>query len=122
MTNYQYDDEEELDEDAEPEEGENDPYESPLAKEFAAMCEDIGAQINAHVEAASKELRKAIALSEKHGVPFLPNISFLRNSYMPSSFFDSKFAELDQEVVCEIANVRGDYLFDGGGWQHSAVC
>jgi hypothetical protein len=99
-----------------------DPHETPLAKEFEKLCEDIGAQIDAHVEAASKELRKAIALSEKHGVPFRPNISFLSNSYMPESFFDSKFSKLDNDVVCEIASVWGDYLFEGGGWQHSSVC
>jgi len=99
-----------------------DPMESPLAQEFQELCNDVGAQILVHVKAASAELRKAVALSEKHGVPFRPNISFLANSYMPESFSDSKFAELDNDVVCEIADVWGDYLFEGGGWQHSSVC
>ncbi len=82
----------------------------------------VSAQIDAHVAAASKELKKAIDLSEKHGVPFRPNISFLSNTYMPESFFKSKFAKLDNDVVCEVADVWGDYIFEGGGWQHSSIC
>jgi hypothetical protein len=101
-------------------EGEEQP--SELEAEFQALVDDVGVQIDKHVKAASKELKKAIALSEKHSVPFRPGISFLSNTYMPTSFSDSKFAELDNEVVCEIADVWGDYIFEGGGWQHSSVC
>jgi len=93
-----------------------------LEAEFQALVDGVRINIDAHVEKATEELRKAVALSEIHGVPFRPGISFLRNSYMPQSFFDSKFSELDQNAVCEIASVWGDYLFDGSGWQFSAVC
>jgi hypothetical protein len=114
-------DDEELDEN-DSEEDEENLYETPLAKEFAAHCKKIGQQIDTHVEAARQELKSAIDLSEKHGVPFRPGISFLNNTYMPESFFGSKFSKLDQEVVCEIAEVWGSYIFEGGGWEHSAIC
>jgi hypothetical protein len=117
MTNYDADNDSDMGEDEEV-----DPMESPLAKEFQKLCDDVGAQIKAHVKASSEELRKAISLSEKYGVPFRPNISFLGNSYMPDSFLNSKFNKLDHEVVSEIAGVWGDYLFECGGWQHSDVC
>ena len=106
----------------EDQEEELDEEPSELETEFEELVSDIGAQIDVHVAKASKELEKAIALSEKHSVPFRPGISFLSNTYMPESFSSSKFAELDNEVVCEIADVWGDYIFDGGGWQFSSVC
>jgi hypothetical protein len=118
MTMTEYNDDEELDETDEDE----DPYETPLAKEFAQHCTDIGKLIDAKVDVARKALKEATDLAEKHGVPFRAGISPLSNTYMPASFSYSKFAKLDQEVICEIAEVWGDYLFEGGGWIHSAVC
>ena len=99
-----------------------DPYETPLAKEFAQHCEDIRKLIAVKVDVARQAMKEACQIAEKHGVPFRAGISPLSNTYMPASFSVSKFAELDQEVICEIAEVWGDYLFEGGGWLHSAVC
>jgi nucleosome binding factor SPN SPT16 subunit len=104
------------------EENEDEESNPELEAEFKSLVDSVGAQIDEHVKAASIELRKAIELSEKHGVPFRPNISFLSNTYMPVSFSNSKFAKLDNDVICEIADVWGEYIFEGGGWEHSAVC
>jgi hypothetical protein len=110
-----------MNEDQEMEE-ELDEEPSELEVEFQELVTDVGAQIEVHVEKAIKALNKAVALSEKHGVPFRPGISFLSNTYMPESFSKSKFAKIDNETVCEIADVWGDYIFEGGGWEHSSVC
>jgi hypothetical protein len=104
-----------------------DPYEAPLAKEFAQLCQDVGLQIKVKVAEAQKALREAEEIADKHGVPFRSSISPLSNSYVPGSFSKTKFVKLDQEVVCEIAGVWGDYIGellggDRGGWVASAVC
>lgn len=104
------------------EELDEDSMESPLAKEFAQLCTDVGNEMNVHLLVAKDELDKAIALSEKYGVPFNPGICPLSNSYVPASFAKSKFAKLDNDVVSEIADVWGDYLFDGSGWATSSIC
>jgi hypothetical protein len=99
-----------------------DAEQSELASEFETLCADVHEQIEAKMKVARKAVKEAVAIAEKHGVPFRADVSPLGNSYLPQSFHESKFAELDQEVVCEIADVWGDYLFECGGWQHSAVC
>jgi hypothetical protein len=106
---------------------EADPFEAPLAKEFAQLCQDVGKEIGVKVAEAHKALQEAQEIADKHGVPFRSGISPLNNSYVPGSFGKSKFAQLDHEVVCEIADVWGDYIGDllgsyYGGWVHSAVC
>lgn len=107
---------------------EQDPMESPLAKEFDQHCQSIGKQISEKLAIARQALKDATDLADQHGVPFHAGISPLRNSYVPKNFpGKSKFAKLDQEVICEIAGVYGEYItdmFDSsyGGWLHSAVC
>ena len=115
------------DEDNEQDSEDVDPYEAPLAKEFAQLCQDVGKEIKAKIAEARKSLREAEEIADKHGVPFHSGISPLSNSYVPGSFSKTKFAELDQEVVCEIADVWGEYISDllggyHGGWLHSQVC
>jgi len=105
----------------------DDPYESPLAKEFEQVCKDAKEQINAKLEEAHAALEQAEKIADQYGVPFRSHISPLSNSYVPTNFSESKFGKLDKEVVCEIAGVWGEYireLLGGnyGGWIHSAVC
>jgi hypothetical protein len=104
------------------EEEDLDKEDLELAEEFQKLVTSITAKIDKHLKAASKELNKAIKLSEKHGVPFHSNISFLGQSYTPSTFSSSKFADLDRETISDITDVWDEYMMDGGGWQHSAVC
>ena len=102
-----------------------DDMESPLALEFETLCEDVRKQIDAKCDEARKALKEAVALSEQYGVPFSRGISFLSNSYIPTSFKSTKFAALSRDTICEIANVHGEYIADVieyGGWVHSAVC
>jgi len=104
-----------------------DPFETPLAKEFMQHCSDVGKQIAARLDTARKFLNEAQELADAHGVPFHASISPLSNSYVPKGFSQTKFAALDQEVICEIAGVWGEYIDDmlhgyGCGWVHSAVC
>ena len=95
-----------------------------LADEFETLCTDVQKQINAKMDVARQAIRDAVAISEQHGVPF-SGLSFLSNSYVPSSFKDSKFKNLDQEIIGDIAGVYDSYgngTFEYGGWVHSAVC
>lgn len=102
---------------------EDDKTSNPeLEAEFQELVDSIGAEIEVHLAAASKELAKAVALSEKHGVPFTASLSPLSQPYVPASFSGSKFSKLDNDKVSEIADVWGDYLFDGDGWLHSSIC
>lgn len=99
---------------------------SELEQEFEALCaSDASKQIDAKLDEARKALREAVELSEKHSIPFSAGISFLRNGYVPKSFTNSKFKELDSDLLSEITGVYDSYgegTFEYGGWIHSAVC
>lgn len=96
--------------------------ENQLAKEFEDHIAAHRDEIRAAEKLAIEALRKAVALADKYGVPYRFGISFLGNSYVPAAFIDSKFRKLEDEVICDIAGVWGDYLLEDSGWQHSAVC
>jgi len=106
----QHDNDEELDDN----EGEN----SELAREFSAHWEKYEAKIQAHVEEAYKALEKAVALADKHGIPFYSSVSFLGQNYTPPVL--EKFSELDQETIDNITGTYNEY--ESEGWQHSDVC
>jgi len=84
------------------------------------LCEDIQDQIDLKLTVAHKALKEAVELSEKFSVPFESDISPLENVYVPKSFQESKFGELEIEDTIEAANVGGDYVeelfFENGGW------
>ena len=104
---------------------EKDEKQSALADEFQALCESVQDQIKAKILEAHKALGEAVAIAEKHGVPFRASISPLSNSYVPRSFKKSKFRQLETDEIEEISGAYGEYmreLFDYGGWLHSAVC
>ena len=89
-----------------------------LEDEFEALVNDTNKRIKEKINVAASALREAIAISEETGVPFNSGVSFLRNTYYPSSF-DKLHNNLDPDFVADIAAWRSD---DCWGWQHSAVC
>jgi hypothetical protein len=100
---------------------ENDEKETALEKEFTLAANTLNSEIKSYLITASEQLRKAVELSEKLGVPFDSPISFLNNSYTPKSF-QKKFKDLDQDFVESVTGVYQEYGFEYGGWEHSAVC
>lgn len=105
-------------EDDDLDEGEEEKELSDLEKEFKVTAEKVTEEINQKLNLASNYLSEAVRLSEKHGIPFDTNISFLGQSYTPKSF-DSKYADVDSELVEELTGV---YDMEYDGWLHSAVC
>ena len=101
---------------------ENEEGNPELEAEFQKLVDKANNEMAKHLKKAHDELHKAIAISEKYGVPFNGGITTLSNPYMPASFFKSKFAKLDHDRVEEIADIWGDFLFDGAGWLHSSIC
>lgn len=95
---------------------------SELEAEFQTLVSDVSVQMDLHVQAAKAELKKAIDISEKYGVPFDPGICSLSNPYVPHSFGRSKFVKLDEDAISDITGVYSDYFFEGGGWEHSSIC
>ena len=104
------------------------PEDSQLAEEFSQLCKSVHKEIDDKISQAAVLLREAVEISEKNGVPFSSQVSFLGNSFVPGSFSKSKFAKLDTNQVCEIAGVYGEYIRDmfggygNGSWVHSGVC
>lgn len=96
-----------------------DPEDSPIEREFRIKSKEISEAIDKKIDEASAALGEAVKLSEKHGIPFRSNISFLDQGYSPSTT-RSIYSELDKEFVRTITGVYNEY--DGEGWEHSAVC
>lgn len=90
-----------------------------LEKEFVSVSDKFHNEIKKHLKDAREALKKAIDLSEEYGIPFESPISFLCNSYIPSSLH-GKFGDIDKDFVAEITGVYNEY--DSDGWEHSAVC
>lgn len=91
-----------------------------LEAEFIALGTLQNKEIQEHLDAANAALSKAIELSEKNGIPFYSNISFIAQKYTPRTF-QSKFGELDMdsEALNDFYNNRPR---EYSGWEHSAVC
>ncbi len=84
---------------------------SKLELEFQEVSEKIQEKINI----ACAALDEAVALSEEHGLPFRPPISFLGQGYKPSSFEEEKWSSL-KAMEYDIED------FEYEGWQHSDIC
>lgn len=94
-----------------------EPEDNEMEREFRALVPDAMKKIDEKLALASKYLDEAIAISEETGVPFSSNISFLGQSYKPTSF-EKKFPEVDRELMTNLTGSYNEYA----GWQHSAVC
>ncbi len=107
-----------------------------LEKEFAAVYKEHQAEIEAKLQEARKNLKEAVDISNKYGIPFNGGISFLRNSYFPPSYFtnfEEKVVQVDEEdnfydrdsfseFVSDITGAWQNYDKGYPGWSHSAVC
>lgn len=91
-----------------------------LEKQFKAVYDEHIQEINVHLEKASEELQKAVKISEKYGIPFGTNISFLGQNYTPRSL-EKKWKDLDQDIIQEVSDYEISFN-EYDGWQHSAVC
>ena len=56
-----------------------------MEKEFEKLANKVIGEIRDKLDEAASKLNEAIALSEKHGVPFSTQISFLPNDYVPTT-------------------------------------
>ena len=95
-----------------------DLQDSELERQFRNTANTFLDDIHSQLVIASNALDKAVELSEAHGIPFSSCISFLGQSYFPSSLND-KFGNLDREFIESITSATNPY---GEGWEHSAVC
>ena len=72
---------------------------SNLEKEFLATVDNARERMNAELKTANAALDRAVAISEKTGIPLDTGISPLGQTYTPDN---SKFAELlSEECVCD---------------------
>jgi hypothetical protein len=98
-----------------------DSEDSELERQFRTTVNSVSDQIHKKLDEASAALSEAVALSEKHGIPFSASVSFLGQSYFPTSF-PGKFGELDSDFVSGITGAYTEYYGEGVGWEHSDVC
>lgn len=101
------------------------PKEVELEKKFQETRALVQKQFEKHLNAAEKELNKAVALSEKTGIPLESSLSETYNSYVPESFFKKwkpKFSENYIDEMLENGDLDlGEYYEGGeyGGWTKS---
>jgi len=96
-----------------------DEEDSDLEKQFRQTASKALKLIHAKVAEAETALSEACDISEKYGVPFDSNISFLSQSYSPDTM-EEKFPNVDLSFINEITGSSNEYGY--GGWEHSAVC
>lgn len=102
------------------EDNDEDLEDDTLDAEFIKIADATNKEIEAKMEEACKALNEAVKLSEKNGIPFRANISFLGQSYIPKSF-ENKFPDVDLDQALEYMGAwRTD--FQETGWAHSSIC
>lgn len=92
---------------------------SALEREFRVAIPSATLRIDEKLALASKYLDEAVAISEEAGIPFSASISFLGQSYTPTSL-ENKFPELEREFVNDLTGTYNEYGY--AGWEHSAIC
>lgn len=112
-------------------------FQVELAK-FKVSYKEMQEKVVAHIEAAEKELKAAVKVTEKYGLPYHFPLSPLSQSYVPKSC-NKKWTKmlsvmeemgeygiepvsglnLDADIALEslMSEDRGNE-----GWEHSAVC
>lgn len=91
---------------------------SELEREFRNSTSEVLSLIKEKVLEAETALNKAVAISEKYGIPFSSSVSFLGQSYTPETM-SSLHPDIDQDLIDSITST---YDHCESGWQHSAVC
>jgi hypothetical protein len=94
---------------------------SKLEADFKQLMDTVGEEIFQRVRLAEENLRAAVELSDKHGIPFFSNVSELGQAYVPNSF-SNKWKKLSKELVRDLTEVFPDDLKNGDGWSHSQIC
>lgn len=96
-----------------------------LEDEFLKVATVAQKEIEEKLNEASKLIREAETIAEKHGVPFASLVSPVRNQYIPISF-EKKFGGIDREILEEFG-VRpsgygnwGDPKASDVGWLNSS--
>jgi hypothetical protein len=97
------------------------PSDGRLEREFEALADAVGAEIQAKLTEAERLLNEACALADEHGLPFHTNVSLLGQPYVPEAF-ETKWRDLDRDFVANITEVAPYDLSSAYGWQHSQVC
>jgi hypothetical protein len=94
-----------------------------LEEDFIKLMDDVGEQINAHMQQALKSLKAATDLADQYGLPFYAAVSGLGQSYIPYSF-GTQWGALDKELVASYTEVHPDDLAERytTGWQLSEIC
>lgn len=94
-----------------------------LEKEFVDAINACENEINSQIRIAIDALNVAQQLSEKYGVPFKSEISFLEQTYTPSSFYKKFGALMGNEDVDLYKLASWDHYPNSyEGWEHSQVC
>lgn len=94
------------------------PLDSELEREFRNSASEVLSLIKEKVLEAETALNKAVAISEKYGIPFHSTVSFLGQNYIPETMA-SLHSDIDQDLIHSISST---YDHCESGWQHSAVC
>lgn len=92
-----------------------------MEKEFEKIAKKALEEINIKLNEACEKLSEAIDISEKYGIPFNSGISFLTNSYVPTTI-KAMHPNVSDDFLSETTGIYDDYAFDGTGWYHSDVC
>lgn len=92
-----------------------------LCNEFEEKAKNFKANVDKLLNGARGYLDQAVELSKKEGIPFNSYISPLSNTFVPKSFYDSKFKDLDKGIIEDITGVCIDQ-YSPYGWEHSAIC
>lgn len=92
---------------------------SELEREFRNTANETLREIQENIATATSALEKAISISERDGIPFSSNISFIGQCYVPQSL-RSLHPDINRELVNSITESYSDSGYPG--WEHSAVC
>lgn len=85
-----------------------------LEVEFKSTMDKVRPQIKEILKNAEKELQKAVALAEEHGVPFSSYVEGMPTSrkYVPNSF-GTKWGDVDSDILCDY-----DIYDRDAGWEY----
>lgn len=89
-----------------------------MERQFRIALNKANEEMAKHLEAASKSLDKAVKISEKYGIPFDSSISFISNTYTPSTVKELH-PKVDDDFINDVSGVWDENQYEYGGWRHS---
>lgn len=103
-------------EEAEREEQARQEAADKIKNKFEETLKSTHAEIEKHIENARAELKKAVQVSERTGVPFSSDvIEFTNRVYIPKSMA-KKWPEVDYEILSDLDLYTQD--MDEPGWEY----